>query len=665
MEQEIFIAERFDKKPMITYFHELIDDISSTLEKMDNIILVLITRKGYGLIKSIMKFEPYLGEHLSKNGVRYFSDRYVLKLVSPNEEIAGKSVIVFDDTITNGNNMFYYYCMFNKKKAAQVIPQVLVASTEFLSKMAKHNKEMSRGNSEYVEEAKYAEFKRIYKEEGSMEKFSELLNGFYHDFKYRMVKPADNIAEFSIQETLWFQENLNPMVMDLPVFCYENKDEEKEIILTEEEFQRICVSTSKWKFVKNSYNLLNQEKEIRCDFFQLNDELLYQQFQNLFFNFVVKCKYRRCEQGVKVIFIPFAMIKSGTMIDIWRCFHSLLGDTDYYKYICDHFGIKDTLDEGAIVSVLRRKHNISRGVFRAVIFSLSNYIGHLFQEKLTEEIGKTIYFDTEYLRDHCDDVFVSTFKTEYLTMDTNEYIKKIATIRNSGFSIVPPNEHVGTAKKEVASEQNVELCVRERILKGRHGDGSRKTKIATIEGLEEELDRKYRFESGEQKRLYLTKALIRLIEISCCGNEIVVDNDDGVIYRGFRAGENSEILMEDGLKWVYPYYYAFYFYQDGVFFVENYHKFKQWLRDRFYSQEYVNTLISQASLEFYIRYFDKVKDSNLHEQILNKAYLLGDYWEDNATDECKSFVQQAFLSVKKWGDQIHAEGMDQFSYSEV
>lgn len=670
MGQENHIMEHFDKEPLRTYLKEAINQSINQLQlrkKQSNeeniikdiikdIILVLITRKGYGLIKTMMKLETDWVENLRESSVRYISDRYVLKLVSADEEIAGKNIIIFDDTITNGNNMFYYYCMFKKKKAAQVIPQVLVASTEFLSKMAKHNKEVSRGNSKYIEEAKREEFKRIYKAEDDLEHFPELLNDFYRDFRYRMVMPADDVAEFSIQETLWFQENLNPMVMDLPVFRYEDEKKEREIILTEEEFKRICTSTSKWQFVKNSYNVLDQE--VRCDFFQLNDELIYRQFHNLFFNFVVKCKFIECEQGIKIVFIPFAMVKSGTMIDVWRCFQGLLGDTEYYKYICAHLEIKDTLDEGAIVSALGHDHNISRGVFRAVIFSLSNYIGYLFQKKLTEEIGKTIYFDTEYLRDHCDDAFVRTFETEYLTMDGNEYIKKIATVKNSGSSIVLPIEYDGISGKEIASEQNVELCVRERILTGRHGEKPRKFKIATIEGLEEELDRKYRFDSREQKRLYLTKTLIRLLEISCCGNEIVVDNEDSMIYRGFRAGENSEILMEDGLKWVYPYYYAFYYYQNGVFFVKNYKKFKQWLRDRFYSQEYVNTLISQISLEFYIRYFDMVKDNNLHEQILNKAYLLRDYWEDNVTDECKDFVQQAFLSVKKWGDQIHAEGMD-------
>ena len=439
MEQEIYTAEHFNKKPIITYFHELINDISFASEKIENVILVLITRKGYGLLKTMMKFEPMLEKHVHESGLHYISDRYILKLANEKEEIEGKKVYIFDDTITNGNNMFYYYCMFKKKGAAQVIPNVFIASTEFLAKMAKYKKETYKGNSDYIEQAKLMEFKRIYKEqEDQQEKFSGLLNSFYNDFKFKMVLSADEAAKFSIQETLWFQENLNPMVMDLPVFRYEDEKKEREIILTEEEFKRICTSTSKWQFVKNSYNVLDQE--VRCDFFQLNDDLIYRQFHNLFFNFVVKCKFIECEQGIKIVFIPFAMIKSGSMTDVWRCFCSLLGDTEYYRHILS-YATKTTneeneLDEDVILDLFKRNHNISRGVFRAIIFSLSNYIGYLFQEKLTEEIGKTIYFDTKYLGDHCDKDFVSTFENEYSKLNKNEYVRRIADIKNSGFSTV-------------------------------------------------------------------------------------------------------------------------------------------------------------------------------------------------------------------------------------
>lgn len=671
MEQEIYTAEHFNKMPIITYFHELINDITSASEKIENVILVLITRKGYGLLKTMMKFEPMLEKHVCESKLRCISDRYILKLANEKEEIEGKKVYIFDDTITNGNNMFYYYCMFKKKGATKVIPNVFIASTEFLAKMAKNKKETYKENSEYIEKAKLTEFKRIYKQQDEQKNFPGLLNSFYNDFKFKMVLSADEVAKFSIQETLWFQENLNPMVMDLPVFRYEDEKKEREIILTGEEFKRICTSTSKWQFVKNSYNVLDQE--VRCDFFQLNDELIYRQFHNLFFNFVVKCKFIECEQGIKVVFIPFAMIKSGSMTDVWRCFCSLLSDTEYYRHILSYTpkatnevlpNEESELDEDVILDLFKRNHNISRGVFRAIIFSLSNYIGYLFQEKLTEEIGKTIYFDTKYLGDHCDEIFVRTFEDEYSKLDKNEYVKKIAAIKNSSFSVASIG-YDGISEKETASEQKVELCVRERILAGRNEMESRKMKIATIEELEEELGRKYRFQSEEQKRLYLTKALILLLELSCSGNEIVVGNKDDMIYRGFRAGENSEILMPDGLKWVYPYFYAFYFYRDSSFFVDNYEKFRRWMRDRFYSQEYVDTLISQMSLDFYLKYYDRVKEINLHEQILNKAYVLRDYWADNMTSECKDFIEQAFWSVKKWGDQIHAEGVGQLSYSEI
>lgn len=641
------------KSEIKQYFEELLKEEIYKEGMSDDALLILITRKGYSLFKTVMRLMPELKKQIEDNW-KYMSDRYIIKLAKPGETIRDKRVYIFDDTIVNGNNMFYYYCMFDKTDATKSItPIVFASSTEFLAKKI-HEIEINDDTCRNL--PKWEEYKRIYKGDACNDGFQKTLKKFYNNIQYKKVLPPNEIAALSKQEMIWSQENLDPMVMDLPVFRYEK--DEKEIVFTKDEFDRICVTTPRWQFVKNSYNGL--EQEICCDFFQLNDELLYRRFQNLFFNFIVKCKHQECDEGVKIIFIPFAMVKSGSIEDTWKCFTGLLQHTEYYDVIKDYITKKlegkEWIDDN-IFEILRGNHNICRGIFRAVIFSLSNYIGYLFQEKLTEEIGRTIFFDTEYLKNHSENAFAETFIKEYNSFNKNEYVKKILSIESYPSLSISPF-CVSSLQKEKVTEATVELYVREQLLKAKYETRYRRRKIVTIEDLEKELDRKYFFESDTQKRLYLTKALILLLELSCSGNDIVVDDDDSMIYRGFRAGENSEVLMPDGLRWIYPYYYALYFYQDEHFFIKNHENFKQWIRDEFYHREYVDNLISKENLEFYLRYFEGMKRDNLYERIMNKAYVLTDYSNGNVSDVQKAFIDRAFYSVKEWGDEIEASGSD-------
>lgn len=635
---------------IVKYFKNLCDKLAPTKEKAENNVLVLITRKGYFLLKTMMDFKKELADEFDKKGLHYWSDRYVLKDIRAFEEskFYGKNIYIFDDSITNGNNMFYYYCMFRKKSGCCVYPIVFAASAEFFVR-----KESELANYDMKTLPKRKEYERIFKKDLEVENsFQNLLKEFYRDLQFNVVLPADEIAELSIQESLWFQENLNPMVMDLPIYRGVEEKKPKPILLCNEEFELICKSTNKWQYVHNPYNGLKDV--IQCDFFQLNDELLYQKFHDLFFNFVVKIKYKKTDKGVKIIFIPFAMIKSGSIKSIWRCFSSLMCDTDYYKEVINRMKSNPGI---SVEEYLKNNHNMCRGIFRSVIFSLSLYVGYLFQEKIKEDIGKEFLYDFEYLREHSDDCFVNTFENEYQKFNKEEFVKKIELCKYHNYSQLSFLEDF-ILEKEEANEEKVEIFVRKFVLNAKYEQEDRKKKIATIEDLEEELDKKFLFLSKEQKRLYLTKTLIMLLELSCTGNEIVVSNGDGIIYRGFRAGENSEILMPEGLKWIYPFVFAFYFYDNERFFVENYTAFKQWVLDLFYIREYIGSLISKTNLDFFLDYFEGVKENYLHEQILNKAYVLKDYWGNLETREGRAFVEEAFFAVKDWGDYIHVTRMD-------
>ena len=119
----------FLQEEIINYLVEIIDEYHEEHHK--DLILVLVTRKGYWVYK-------YLEERIRKKldeisiKITVISDRLVMK-DSDFLCIKDKYVIVFDDTINNGNKMFFFFFFFLKNGAKKVYPCVYAVTTEYLS----------------------------------------------------------------------------------------------------------------------------------------------------------------------------------------------------------------------------------------------------------------------------------------------------------------------------------------------------------------------------------------------------------------------------------------------------------------------------------------------------------------------------------------------------
>lgn len=643
-------AVEIEKKHIEEYIVKLIEKyfVSADLEqdgqeKTAKNVLILITRKGYWLFKHISKSKR-IQNLIEERKVVFVTDRFILK--ESYGWVKGKNIYIFDDTITNGNNLFFFYSIFKKHGAREVIPIVYAASTEFFKKKS--------------DESKFLQYRRAHRSTFMLEKYPEAkceqeFKDLKKVLKYAKILTPDEVALLSIRELLWFQEGTEPMVMDLPVFRYSNRECTESIIISKEQYSKICEWNREWEFIKNTYEEL--DSVINCDFFQLNDLLLYEKFKNLFFNFVVKCKTHQLDdERIQIVFIPFAMIKSSDFMGTWQCFKELLYGTEYYNEVYSKIPKSDeegNIDDSDIISYMKRNHNFCTGIYRAVVFSLSNYIAYRFQEKIHNDIGIDLYLDEEYLKNNSNSKFVNTFLQEYKQFDKETYLSKI---RRSSFVNKPIRLKLNSSfveKKEAVDINKIELYVRERILRTRYIKNTYEKGIVTIEDLEDELEERFYFNSDVEKRIYLTKILILLLELSCSGNDIRVSNENKTIYRGFKAGENSEILMAPGGKWIYPYVYAYYFYADEDFFKDNFGDFKSWVVTKFTESGYMNTIISSENLQYFLRYYEGIEKEHLYEQVMSKCYLLDDYLKKKDTVYGRFFVENAFSSVFEWGDRIY------------
>lgn len=631
------------------FFQEILGDLRSGGK------LVLITRKGYWLFanvcESLTRSKSIEDKEDFFNNFNICTDRRILKDFAASFLNAGQGkaapLYIFDDCISDGTNMFYFYCYFRSQGVLNVFPRVYAVSTSFLLTL---RKEPDLRKITEVNNLLFAD-----NDNNQLETVKKYFEEFRKQIQYDTILAPDDIARFYIQEMYWFQDAANPMVMDLPVFYkWEKNGVQKDIILSKEEFHSICSPSGMWEFVTNQYDGL--EPALRCDYFQLNDEQLYEKFADLFFNFIVKCKYYFYDQEhLKVVFVPFAIVKSASIEKVWECFKNLLGDRKIYHIIIQYIGDSDPLEK------MSEDESLSIAVFRAIIYSLSDYIGFLFYKKILFATGNYLCYDMRYLQFSCDMGFISSMEEEWKDFFKNPfdgitYEDKINQCKfKSNKKVESVLSDINDIDKEEASERKIELLVREELIRAkRNFCFSKENKIITIESLERNIETKYLFDSVYKKRLYLTKALLLLLDTSCSGNDIVVSKNKEMILRGFRAGKNSEILLPKGLKWVYPYFFAFYYFKGIQFYKQNYRYFCKKFFDYFIEKDYFEKgFIEKEVFGFYCRYFwiDENEISDLDEIITNGKYILD---ECERSVEYKIYVDDAFQLVKGWGEKMNA-----------
>lgn len=269
---------------------EFLKEVLCLAKKQEKkVVLVLVTRKGYWIYKLLRReYKTKKDDELSD--VQVISDRYILKDFNF-ESIKDKTVVIFDDTINNGNKLFFFYSLFLAHGAAAVYPCVYAISTEFIMRYSSESK---------IDKMKYLEYERVVRNKGlTMAKIQQeaeqLFKLFYDNLQYSQIMYPSDIAKLSMLELKWIDDTLAPFIMDLPVFsCEESVPENKYITFSYEEWEKLCEKSEKWEFEENSFG--DDKYKVVSNFFRLKSNLLDEQFNNSFYDFVVKCKYKRIDQ---------------------------------------------------------------------------------------------------------------------------------------------------------------------------------------------------------------------------------------------------------------------------------------------------------------------------------------------------------------------------------
>ena len=629
---------QFLQEEIINYLVEIINKYHK--EHNEKLLLILVTRKGYWVYKYL---EQRIQTKLDKKSIKIsvISDRYVMK--DPDFLcIKDKYVIVFDDTINNGNKMFFYYALFLKKGAKEVYPCVYAVTTEYLRKIEEN----------VFDERRYLEYGRVVRHEHltkkrTMREAENTYNSFQNSIQWKKIYTADEAAQISAMEMNWIQDALMPFVMDLPMLVYEKGKEsgQKEIVFSKEQWENLCRRTGEWEFVF-SENADYLKTYSYNGFFRLNDDLLDERFEHTFFDFVVKCKYRNDNANVYAVFVPYAIVRSFYFEDVWQCFQCLFEGTEYYDDMISSILEEDMDLERAVLKKMEENHNWGRALTRANIYYISMYIGCLFQEHVQKKAKKILSFDKKIMEENTISSFINTIGKIWDTFKGVDYRNKLLLCKKT--RKVQPINLLEMKREELkkATEREIENYIQFRIINMQRDAHEIRDLVLTIETIENEVDSRYFFENKSQRKNCITKAIFRLTEDSRLGNEIILDNGEKVMYRGFRKGENCEVFFPRNFIWIYVYAYALFLIKGEDLYKDNIDNILQKAEIFLKKENYIPGLVSESEFAFYKQYLLHLNDP--HEQIQNKIHLLDSYDDQTMRLGEQLIINEAFENVKHW-----------------
>ena len=496
-------------------------------------IIIVVTRKGFWMYK-ILTDNYQIKANV--NEPYEYSDRYLTKALD-RKFFEGKRVCLVDDTLTRGYSLFRYYCILKRYGAKSVSPYVYAVSTEFPKLGRQNEKQMEKivGEVYDSENGSVDEgFPNMYEE------FAQRTRGF------RYMTP-DNISRLCLAETELFQQLLCPMVVNLPMMV--NKPDGKimtdEIVMDKSRFYQFTQENDEWKFVPNRYvsgdpmDPLHEIKgyldcDIECSYLVYSNPLVERLKKSFLHSMIVKCKYNITEDGMyHMALVPFAIVRSIEKEGLHPLFDTLLEGTDYKEELNRKLE-EDKKDVFAWTAMVR-----------AVISCLSIYVGEKCKEYL-KEIGITqVYYDEDIMKYNSESLFRETMDDIISKNAISKWTEKLNEI-----SLKERDRIEVLLGGNVPSMTDVYNTVHKLVIDRNEKDASEKSgDWITIDEIENSIKKNYEFASFTQFERYTTSIILAMLEISVFGNYLKITNTE--IQRGFRHGENSQLLLPEGGRYCY------------------------------------------------------------------------------------------------------------------
>lgn len=605
----------------------------SVLDKAiaENAPVIFMCRKAYWLYRDLRNCLPDWNKKYSNLVV--LSNRFVIK---ESVETLGErynTIYVFDDTVNTGRSLYQIYELLMKMKPNFKIKMFVACAPE--SKESLKRKLMIQEDDPVL-----------------VESFFESLTICYY-------VGIDEIGWISSQEIFMYQQEMIPYVIELPFIRNADikKLEEKSlvnpylIIFKHEIFKGLCASGgTQWKYVDNSYLWPDRlspfigEKKIHCGFFQYYNSYVVRTLGDYAPELIVKCRYEELADGkVQMVFTPFAVMDSISFDDAWRIFNCLYMNTNYLKrkkQVYDQLKSNENAEEKE--NTLKQ---LGIAVFRANVYFFSLYVYSAFRKMVFKVANCELMIDQEYMSESFSEDFIK-YTGKLSEWEPEEFLERIQKL-NPIPKISMKNEFRNIQYEYIKNDVPGLLAqVRLEILRKKR---QRADNVFTpIEEIEDYVFYKTSDEDIQTRKQMLLSIILQMTDQSVIGNSLKIK--DNIIYRGYRYGENSDVVLpfrNPYIQFIVETFYhnceticqddreksrRFYFNLISYLFRE----LESWMED----QGYLNVFVSAEELEWGSLYYSDER-TDMDTLIKNKRMLM--------QDERDGLMERIF---RKWVDDF-------------
>lgn len=561
--------------------------------------IVFVSRKAYGLFLLWKKRNK-----LDDSGYQVYSDRFVMKNFDESL-FENQRVKLVDDTISTGEHL-KEVCKILKERthANAIIPTIFIMSTDIKKK--------------------------------------ELEQEIGYSIENKLTYNANKVLRFSAIEMLILHKENIPYMVELPNI--QEEDERYYISVSKEEYERMRQGNDMWSCF--SYEQLGYEQnEVNTDVYIRKNHILQQQESNYIFEFNVRVQVTKAGDQIRLVVIPFAVLKSIPYHKLLELFYLIFGETEYGKDMREYQSrMGEDFPEKSYVAL-----------YRAVVFNLSMYVGREFLSYLYEVLGgeRLFGFGTENYKYNFEYRFIKSNLeiqkgnyTEFLMKLIGfEQTPKIGSIDNISLRLISDYQDIDFDYRTVSLYF---LAVIEELKDMQHRD--KKCEFLSIENYQELLEQTFPQEKKEEQNDLLGVCISNMLGQSRISNELRFDRKEQVIYRGFRYGENSEAYFDLAAKIFYAAVKEYYDMLceecenklDKVYaeYRKRYGKFLVQLKTFLLEYDLYGSVVTRSEFKIYSKIFKMKRLEKLNSNMEKRNFLLDDQGRPYYIEVVQNYIRK-------------------------
>ena len=562
-------------------------------------VVIFLSRKGYWLYR-IYRLYAEWDDELCRD-VIIVSDRYIVKWYE--SDWNGRRIYIIDDSITTGFSMLNAF-----ERVSELYPNAVINCMAIFMRLSK------------LELKQQLQDKIVQKEND--ESAEVRLDNFLNHLKIFEKISAGDIGKLAYDQVYLFQKIMVPYVIDLPQFRYkfletDMSEKHNYAVVNKDMFYKLQQIYGDWICEDNSYvwDCLIAEKvqteKIGSCFFRYTNPNIYNILGDMLFDIVIKCRYEQKEDNdFKIVLTPFAIINSIPFDEAAEIALNLYEGTRFGEWLNNEEGF-----------LCEKEHSVL--LFRSIVYFLSLYGWVMFKNEVEECIGISLptEINASIMSENSKEIFVETVK-EMCYWKRENYQQKLSklSMRNN------INRGEGSEQSVLSEDdmKNAYICIYRKLI-----EQKRSNPYENFLGIEELLDAvnccdEYESEKG---KILFTKTLLQMLDQSILGNAL--KSEDGMIYRGFRCGENSEVALPFYNKYIYYGVESLYsrciwkaeyeIEKTKELFFGKIHALFKGMRNIAVSNGYLNLIISEKELLYNEQYFSDER-GDLKFLIENKRF---------------------------------------------